>query len=297
MNTFKTLFPAVLFISLASFVGCGSVDHDPPKIKTTFGQVSPMDTLVVEFDKDLDDFDDSLVSSNVPITVVKQSGSKVYIVGATDTLAGLPSFEAASSFDSLKFVDISDEDGNTEEKVQSVTFSTYPFLDKDVYKGTNCKTNNYPVDADVLTDSSSTTFFTNVKVSKGVTFAGVLGGVQHNKNCFDERDYFRIFLKKNDILSIQLSTGNKNVPLYLAVLGPTLKDDALPSCGVDDNKEFISLTGTSLDSNIVIGEIHDCGTNMITDYLAYYIRVGYSESLTSLQEVAVPYKMTITISR
>ena len=153
MSLFKGIVPSALTLSFLGLVACGSVDNDPPKLESVFGTVSAMDTLVAVFDKSIEDFDDSLVTSNQPITVVKQKGKKIYIVGATDTLASIPRFAVDSDYDTLKFANIQDEDGN-KSKLQTVTFSTYPFLDSDEYeynKEGTCYSNKKPADADVLT--------------------------------------------------------------------------------------------------------------------------------------------------
>ena len=72
MSLFKGIVPSALTLSFLGLVACGSVDNDPPKLESVFGTVSAMDTLVAVFDKSIEDFDDSLVTSNQPITVVKQ---------------------------------------------------------------------------------------------------------------------------------------------------------------------------------------------------------------------------------
>lgn len=301
MRIFKGIFPAALSLSLFGLAACGSVDHDPPKLKSVFGSVSPMDTLVAVFDKDLDDFDDSLVTSNVPITVVKQKKSKIYIVGASDTVAGIPRFEPASDYDTLTFTNLKDDDGN-KAKAQSVTFSTYPFLDHDEYAKNaegSCLSNENPLTAEELADS--VTFFTGAKLARGVTVTGILGG-QYSKICKDNEDYFRIYLKKRDTVSVALSGLSEAIPLELAVLGPSKIADAPDGCTVD-NEEFLTLdmvngkkTLSEIDTTFGIGDIHECGTNTVTDYLAYYIVVRYSESLATKNQLPQAYKLTVTIA-
>ena len=151
MRPFKHLLPAALSFSLFGLAACGSVDHDPPRLETVFGSVSPMDTLIAYFDKSIDDFDEEQVTSNVKIRVVKQKGSKIYIVGAVDTVAGIPRLMPSSDYDTLRFINIEDDDGN-KEKLQTVTFSTYPYLDSDEYETNeagNCRSNSKPKDAEV----------------------------------------------------------------------------------------------------------------------------------------------------
>src|SRR5574344_455587 len=56
MKIVKALIPSA---ALLFFVGCGSVDHDPPELKVNdLGTVSPFDTLKVSFDKNVESFDD-----------------------------------------------------------------------------------------------------------------------------------------------------------------------------------------------------------------------------------------------
>lgn len=301
MSLFKGIIPSALAVSFLGLSACGSVDNDPPKLESTFGTVSAMDTLVAVFDKEIDDFDDSLVTSNQPITVVKQKGKKIYIVGATDTVAGIPRFAVSSDYDTLKFANIKDDDGN-KSKLQTVTFSTYAFIDSDEYeyneKGT-CYSNKKPADADVLTDSTGSKFYDGTKTTKTLTVTGILGG-QYSKNCEDDADTYRIFLKKRDTVSVQLEIRSADIPLQLAVLGPS-KIKAAPDECTDDNQEFFSVDMNgkkkvvAIDTTFGIGDIHECGTTTITDELAYYIQVRYSDELTTSEQRPQAYKLSVTL--
>ena len=301
MSLFKGIIPSALVVSFLGLSACGSVDNDPPKLESTFGTVSAMDTLVAVFDKEIDDFDDSLVTSNQPITVVKQKGKKIYIVGATDTVASIPRFAVNSDYDTLKFANIKDEDGN-KSKLQTVTFSTYAFIDSDEYeyneKGT-CYSNKKPADADVLTDSTGSKFYDGTKTTKTLTVTGILGG-QYSKNCEDDADTYRIFLKKRDTVSVQLEIRSADIPLQLAVLGPS-KIKAAPDECTDDNQEFFSVDMNgkkkmvAIDTTFGIGDIHECGTTTITDELAYYIQVRYSDELTTSEQRPQAYKLSVTL--
>ena len=316
MSLFKGIIPSALAVSFLGLSACGSVDNDPPKLESTFGTVSAMDTLVAVFDKEIDDFDDSLVTSNQPITVVKQKGKKIYIVGATDTVASIPRFAVSSDYDTLKFANIKDEDGN-KSKLQTVTFSTYAFIDSDEYeyneKGT-CYSNKKPADADVLTDSTGSKFYDGTKTTKTLTVTGILGG-QYSKNCEDDairlpNNAFAdagtkassdiIFLKKRDTVSVQLEIRSADIPLQLAVLGPS-KIKAAPDECTDDNQEFFSVDMNgkkkvvAIDTTFGIGDIHECGTTTITDELAYYIQVRYSDELTTSEQRPQAYKLSVTL--
>ncbi len=301
MSLFKGIIPSALAVSFLGLSACGSVDNDPPKLESTFGTVSAMDTLVAVFDKEIDDFDDSLVTSNQLITVVKQKGKKIYIVGATDTVASIPRFAVSSDYDTLKFANIKDEDGN-KSKLQTVTFSTYAFIDSDEYeyneKGT-CYSNKKPADADVLTDSTGSKFYDGTKTTKTLTVTGILGG-QYSKNCEDDADTYRIFLKKRDTVSVQLEIRSADIPLQLAVLGPS-KIKAAPDECTDDNQEFFSVDMNgkkkmvAIDTTFGIGDIHECGTTTITDELAYYIQVRYSDELTTSEQRPQAYKLSVTL--
>lgn len=301
MSLFKGIIPSALAVSFLGLSACGSVDNDPPKLESTFGTVSAMDTLVAVFDKEIDDFDDSLVTSNQPITVVKQKGKKIYIVGATDTVASIPRFAVSSDYDTLKFANIKDDDGN-KSKLQTVTFSTYAFIDSDEYeyneKGT-CYSNKKPADADVLTDSTGSKFYDGTKTTKTLTVTGILGG-QYSKNCEDDADTYRIFLKKRDTVSVQLEIRSADIPLQLAVLGPS-KIKAAPDECTDDNQEFFSVDMNgkkkmvAIDTTFGIGDIHECGTTTITDELAYYIQVRYSDELTTSEQRPQAYKLSVTL--
>lgn len=302
MRPFKHLLPAALSFSLFGLAACGSVDHDPPRLETVFGSVSPMDTLIAYFDKSIDDFDKEQVTSNVKIRVVKQKGSKIYIVGAVDTVAGIPRLMPSSDYDTLRFINIEDDDGN-KEKLQTVTFSTYPYLDSDEYETNeagNCRSNSKPKDAEVLMDSSLK-FYDGSKLTKGITVTGILGG-QYNKNCRDDEDLFKVYLKKRDTLSIQLAGLTDSIPLELAVLGPAKIDGAPAEC-IYDNDEFVSVDAAKrkktvvIDTTIGIGDIHECGTNTVTDYLPYYIVVRYSETLPTKGQLPQPYKLTVTVDQ
>lgn len=283
--------------SLLGLVACGSVDHDPPKLKSSFDRISPMDTLVVKFDKSLDDFDEDQVTSNVPFTVVSQKGSEVRIVGATDTIADFPRFEPASDYDTVTFTGVRDEDGNR-AKVQKLTFSTYPWLDSDEYEGDSCVSNTRPIHAESLADSNK--FFNGAKLSRGVTVTGILAG-QYNKNCEDGTDTYRIYLKKYDSVAVSLEWLSQGMPLELAILGPSKRKDAPSFCDVT-NEEFETFIANkkkpaSIDTTFGIDRIHECGTATISDYLAYYIQVRYSENLKTKEQLQQPYKLSVSITQ
>ena len=299
MRSFKRWIPVALVCSLFGLSACGSVDHDPPKLESVFGSVSPMDTLVAVFDKSIDDFDEDQVSSNVKISVVKQKGKKIFIVGAEDTVAGIPRLLPASDYDTLRFENLKDDDGN-KSKLQTVTFSTYPFLDGDEYEGSDCYSNSKPKDAEVLMDSSLR-FYDGSKLTKGITVTGILGG-QYSKNCADGEDLFKIYLKKRDTVSVRLSGRTASIPLELAVLGPAKMKDAPAECQFD-NDEFLTVDlanlkkKTAIDTTFGIGDIHECGTNTVTDYLAYYIVVRYSESISTKDQLPQPYTLSVSIGQ
>ncbi len=301
MGIFKALFPSAAILSVLGLSACGSVDHDPPRLKSVFGTVSPMDTLVAAFDKDIDDFDDSLVTSNVPVTVVKQKGSKIFIVGATDTVAGIPRFEPSSDYDTLVFSGLKDSDGNV-SKVEKVTFSTYPFLDSDEYeldKDGNCFSNKTPKNAEELADA--TKFFNGAKLSKGVTVTGILAG-QYSRDCADDADTYRIALQKYDTVSVALEGFENGATLLLAVQGPAKRSDA-PSFCKYNNQEFVSVDAgegkkvASIDTTFGVGDIHECGTATITDDLSYYIQVRFSENLKTSEQVPQAYRLTVSIKK
>lgn len=301
MGIFKVLLSSAVSLPLLGLAACGSVDHDPPKLKSVFGTVSPMDTLVAVFDKALDDFDDSMVTSNVPITVVRQKNSKVYIVGATDTVAGVPRFEPASDGDSLVFTGVRDDDGN-KAKVQTAAFSTYPFLDGDEYEADengDCRSNKTPKNAEILADS--TRFFNGAKFSKGVTVTGILAG-QYSKQCSDDADTYRIVLQKYDTVSVSLSGFSAERPLLLAVQGPSKRSGGPAFC-TEDNQEFLTVDAgerkkvAAIDTVFGIGDIHECGTATITDNQAYYIQVRFSENLKTRDQLPQPYRLSVTIKQ
>lgn len=295
MRLFKGISICAGMVFMLGLVACGSVDHDPPKLKSSFGMISPMDTLVVEFDKSLDDFDEDQVTSNVPFTVVSQKGSKVKIVGASDTIADFPRFEPSSDYDTITFTGVRDEDGN-KAKAQKLTFSTYPWIDGDEYEGEDCKSNTRPKDAEALADSNE--FFNGAKLSRGVTVAGILAG-QFNPNCEDGVDSYRLYLKKYDSVSVKLEWISQNVPLQLVVRGPSKIKNAPDFCNVD-NEEFVTAEAqkkksTSIDTTFAVGDIHECGSATTTDNLAYYIQVRYSENLSTKEQLQQPYKLSVTV--
>lgn len=283
MNTFKALIPAVALIFL---VGCGSVDHDSPEMETNdLGEVSPFDTLQVQFDKDIANFDDSVVTANSAVEVLKVSGSSIYLVGADTTLSGLPVFEAGKARHTVTFESVEDEDGN-ESGEQTVTFATYPILDNDGMVGSKCNSNGTPSASESLADSVD--FYNGTDFEDGLTFVALLSG-DYNDDCPDTYDYFRVYLRAKDTLSVTMS-GN-SVPLSVSFKGPQIIEG-------ETGKEYQTIfefDATSKSPSIdtafyVSADIHMYGTTDMTEYLAYYIQVGYP-SEASIDPV--PYVLTI----
>lgn len=282
MKIVKALIPSA---ALLFFVGCGSVDHDPPELKVNdLGTVSPFDTLKVSFDKNVESFDDSTVDASSPVTVLKVKGKTIYVAGASDTIAGLPVFDAGVVNDSITFKDIEDEDGNR-SKAQTVKYSTYSILDNDGESGDACVDNGTPKNAEALADSAK--FFNGAKLEKGLTFAAFLSG-DYNADCPDNYDYFRVYLRAYDTLFIQM-TGNK-VPLSVFVKGPKALDSTAQT--YQEVYEFAA-TGKhpSVDTALYISaDLHGYGTNSLKEYLAYYIEVAYpSQAVTN----PAPYLLTV----
>ena len=282
MKIVKVLIPSA---ALLFFVGCGSVDHDPPALKVNdLGEISPFDTLQVKFDKDVENFDDSTVDASSSVTVLKIKDKTVYVAGASDTIAGLPVFDAGVVNDSITFNDIKDEDGNRSDP-QTVKYSTYTILDKDGESGDVCVDNGTPKNAEALADSAK--FFNGTKLEKGFTFAAYLAG-DYNADCPDNYDYFRVYLRAYDTLFIQM-TGNK-VPLSVFVKGPKAMDSTAQT--YQEIYEFAA-TGKhpSVDTALYISaDLHGYGTKHMEDYLAYYIEVAYpSQAVTD----PAPYLLTI----
>src|SRR5574344_1883503 len=269
MKIVKALIPSA---ALLFFVGCGSVDHDPPELKVNdLGTVSPFDTLKVSFDKNVESFDDSTVDASSPVTVLKVKGKTIYVAGA---------------YDSIAFKDIEDEDGNR-SKAQTVKYSTYSILDNDGESGDACVDNGTPKNAEALADSAK--FFNGAKLEKGLTFAAFLSG-DYNADCPDNYDYFRVYLRAYDTLFIQM-TGNK-IPLSVFVKGPKAMDSTAQT--YQEIYEFAA-TGKhpSVDTAIYISaDLHGYGTNSLKEYLAYYVEVAYPS-----QAVMDPAPYLLTVKR
>lgn len=282
MKVSQFLIPAASAIFLAA---CGSVDHDAPSLKVNdLGTVSPFDTLKVNFDKDVESFEDSTVDASSPVTILKIKGKSVYIAGASDTISGLPVFDAGVVNDSITFNDIEDEDGN-KSKAQTVKYSTYSVLDNDGESGDVCVDNNVPKNAEALADSAK--FFNGTKLEKGLTFAAYLAG-DYNADCPDIYDHFRVYLRAYDTLFIQM-TDNK-VPLSVFVKGPKAMDSSAQT--YQEIYEFAATSKhPSVDTAIYISaDLHGYGTNVLTEYLAYYVEVTYpSQAVTN----PAPYLLTI----
>jgi len=283
MNAFKALIPATTLIFL---IGCGSVDHDSPKMETNdLGEVSPFDTLKVQFDKDLSNFKDEVVTANSAVEVLKVSGSSVYLVGADTVLSGLPVFEAGKARHTVTFKSVEDEDGNA-SGAQSVTFATYPILDKDGMVGSKCKSNGTPSASEALADSVK--FYNGTDFEDGLTFAAILSG-DYNDDCPDTYDYFRVYLRAKDTLSVTMS-GN-SVPLSVSLKGPQIMAG-------ETGKEYqtvFEFDATSKNPSIdtafyVSADIHIYGTTNMKEYLAYYIQVSYPSGAST---DPAPYVLTI----
>ena len=288
MNAFKALIPVATLISL---VGCGSIDHNSPEMETPkmetndLGEVSPFDTLQVQFDKDIANFNDNEVTANSAVEVLKVSGSSVYLVGADTTISGLPVFEAGKARHTVTFNSVEDEDGNV-SGAQSVTFATYPILDNDGMVGSKCKSNGTPSASEALADSVK--FYNGTDFEDGLTFAALLSG-DYNDDCPDTYDYFRIYLRAKDSLSVTMS-GN-SVPLSVSFKGPQIMAG-------ETGKEYQTIfefdatsQNPSIDTTFYVSaDIHIYGATDMKKYLAYYIQVSYPSGAST---DPVPYVLTI----
>jgi hypothetical protein len=283
MNVFKVLVTSMVLIFL---IGCGSVDHDPPKLETNdLGEVSPFDTLQVKFDKDVSNFDEKTLSTSSDVKVLKVSGSSIFLVGDDTTISGLPVFKAGVARHTVTFEKIEDVDGNESDE-QSVTFATYPILDNDGFSDGDCIDNGTPKAAEVLADSL--TFFNKTDMDDGLTFAALLSG-DYNDDCPDLYDYFRVYLRAKDTLFVKMS--DNAVPLSVFIKGPKIMTG-------ETGKEYQTVfefnaasKKTSIDTAIVISaDIHMYGTTDMKQYLAYYIQVSYPANASV---DPVPYVLTV----
>jgi hypothetical protein len=213
------------------------------------------------------------------------SGSSIYLVGADTTLSGLPVFEAGKARHTVTFESVEDEDGNESGK-QTVTFATYPMLDNDGMVGSKCNNNGTPSASEALADSVD--FYNGTDFEAGLTFAALLSG-DFNDDCPDTYDYFRVYLRAYDSLTVAMS-GN-SVPLSVSIKGPQIMEGKTGK----EYQTIFEFDATSkkysIDTTFYISaEIHGYGTNYLKEYLAYYIQVSYPSGAST---DPAPYVLTI----
>ncbi len=289
MSPIRSLFSLGILLSL---IACGSKDNDPPKLQTNdLGELSPFDTLKINFDKDIEPPGDSSVSANSPMEMLRVKGKTLYIIGADSVISGLPILEPGKARHKITFKNIKDTDDYVNKKEQTVTFATFPLFDKDGLVSEDCLENNTPQKAEALADSVK--FFNTASLSDGLTFSAMLSG-NYNDDCPDATDYFRVYLKAKDTLHIK--TSGHTAPLTLDVKGPRIKEGETGP----QYQPVLTIESTAkkplLDTAVFISnDIHTYGTNLVTEHLAYYIQISYSGSDTGKKPV--PYTLTVRRGR
>jgi len=207
MNKIKIL----AFIALAAiFSACGSDEGgSSPELKKNYiGNISPFDTLGVEFNSKLVDLDTSS-ESNVVLNGGKKwikrntSGKELYFIGTDTTLGGSHSF-AGGKNDSIEFKNIKNSDGYRTPRTVFY-FSTYTILDREP--------NNRQEDANDVELLG--------KLTEGVHFAGIIdkkmGMSEQGFYNLDYEDFYKLNLKRDDIISITIT--NKNTPIKVNFFG------------------------------------------------------------------------------
>lgn len=282
MSPIRILFSLAILISLAA---CGSVDNDPPQLKgNDLGEVSPFDTLKINFDKSVKLIKDTDFSANSAMEILKVKGKTLYVIGKDTVISGLPVLEAGKARHKITISKVEDSDGNVNKKEQTVTFATYPILDSDGMVSGDCLDNGSPKNAEALADSVK--FFNGTSFSSELTFAAILDG-GFNDDCVDHNDYFKVYLKVGDVLHVK--TSGHSVPLSLSFKGPRKKEE---NTADKDYQLIFTVNGTqkkpALDTSVTIdANTHTYGTGYIGEYLAYYIQISADS------EVPVPYLLTV----
>ncbi len=250
-------------------LACGPApddSNDPPKIiGGLMGEVSPFDTLQVEFTTDLKEFAKSQIVSDRKL-MWSQRDEKVNIFGDSTYVSGFQMLEPGKEYN-VSFKNLESTDGAVQNESQSVQFTTMPLLDKDAKKDGKIINNGEYSLAEKL--ASETQFFNGTKLTTGLSVAGIIHGMGNGQE--DTDDWFEVKLKKGDSLDVKLTNLKAN--LQVRMYGP---EDATgnisDSIDVSDNKG-------NEDEHLVCkpgAERHSYGTNHLEDYLSYWIRVSPS---------------------
>lgn len=280
MNKIKAFILSAVLIMLFA---CGSQDDgSPASLKTNQFNISPFDTLVVEFDSEIVDIDrlgEANFELNQDITQIirldkngkPQTKSNIlYFVGALTTEGGSKYFKPAN-VDSIVLKGLENSDGYT-TKNATLKFSTYRILEEEP--------NDTEEEANDLTE------FLNYNISKE-PFAGVLdhkrtGDENEYLVVRDRADYYKLNLKIGDIISIEASK-NDTIPFKVRFYSNCKQQDK----GCTDKTIDVKKSGFIQDTT-KLGDFEI--TDNQTTERPFYIRV------TDDTQSSAPYQMNIKVN-
>jgi len=282
MNKIKVL----AFIAIAAILSaCGTDDGSPPELKKNYrGDLSPFDTLTVEFDSKLIDLDTSsesnVVLNNGKKWVERKTSSKeLYFIGANTTLGGSHYFAGGKS-DSIVFKNIKNSDYKKEITV--FYFSTLTILDNEP--------NNEPKDANDIEQKDANGIELLGKITDGVTFAGIIDkkmGMSGGFPIKDEEDFYKLNLKRGDRISITVTNTikNKPTPIKVRFFGDCYSDKSLCNDKVDSTT---SKNGYSVTLEDIVKVGHEQEGDIVGKISPFYIDIFENANDTSN-----PYTVTV----
>jgi len=286
------LLPFFLFST-----GCSDdVDERAPELLTASDTlISPYDSLILRFSEEIAAFDDSHFEADPELNYKKIAEDEFGFYGDSVYPGGFQMLNSDASYE-IVFSDLKDGEGNTLSEL-TYNFHTMPVLDSDYQLDTagEVQNNNSIGSADMLADSVR--FFESTPLSEGIKIAGVMG--DKSKTVFDDHwDIYRIRLRKDD--SIHLKLSGFQADLNLSFEGPRNLDPAASGVEIDPSTRVLSENSGTVAEEISVtvdANRHGLGSNVLTEYLDYWIRVYYQDTPELNESLQTPYVLEIEITQ
>lgn len=292
------LFLLVFFLPFFLFsTGCSDdVDERAPELLTASDTlISPYDTLTLRFSEGITAFDDSHFEADPELNYKKLAPDELAFYGDSVYPGGFQMFNSDANYE-IVFSDLKDAAGNTLPEL-TYNFHTMAVLDSDYQLDTagEVKDNNSIGSADILADSVR--FFESTPLSEGIKIAGVMG--DKSKTIFDDHwDIYQVRLRRGDVISIKLSGFNSD--LNLSFEGPRNLDPAATGVEIDPSTRVLSEeSGTTAEQITVTVDAnrHGLGSELLTEYLDYWIRVYYQDTPELNESLQTPYVLEVEIDQ
>jgi len=293
----KTILTSVLsgLLSLMA-LSCGTVEStgssgSAPAIKNgNYGEVSPFDTLAVQFTTSVDSIATSQISSKLSLALKNSSTNGWILFGDSTFATGIAMLVPDTDY-SVTIQNLKGTNGKTQSNDQRISFHTMAFLDHDGQKNSSgvLIDNDQYGRAEVLADSVK--FFDGTTLlTEGKSIAGIIAGGMNG--LIDNQDWFSFYARRGDSLNFTLSNLHGNLDLDFR--GPespsgVLYDTVVTSAKSGTTDEHLGIRISA--DRVLYGLTNTQPTGM---YLKYWVRVYASKDFSGRSSYVLTLKNVVT---